>query len=804
MAVDLATLALKVESLEVDAAAKKLDNLTAAGGRTEKSAGGMKTAFAALSATLATLAFVDQIKESALLAARYETMGAAMVTVGNNAGYTGSQMAEYEQKLRATGIAMIESRETLTKMAASHIDLANATDLARIAQDAAVVGNINSSEAFDRMVNGIRSAEVEILRGIGLNVNFEASYAKLAAQLGKNVKDLTEAEKLQARINVTMAAGAGIAGTYEAAMGTAGKMINSMKRYSDDLKVSLGAAFGPAVTLMVDQMTGALKDANAEVKDGQSTIDAWGLKFRTAVISIEAELIRLSMLIDKVGGTMTAVLTGAGELIDVASNIKGAVSDMYSGVDSGWSESELTKLGKQWNKVYEDRYNAGDKSLQALADLELKLTNEVKTGSSAQEQARITAGAGARTLAEEEEKRAAALKRAEEEAKKSRTASEAAAKASAREYQSILDRLEPLRVAQEEYNKGLAALNQMDPTHQTERYGNALANLKQEMTDAIEQTNALKKAQEDAARASKGSDLTVQGLQLQTAVAGGQITASDALPFEIDLLQQRLGLEQGYLSELQKSTPEEVTAWNSQREAVESLNTQLAEKERQLRLRDGIEGAKQGLIDFAEAAKDAGGQMQSAMQDAFSGMTDALVKFVTTGKLDFTDMVDSFISDIARLAIQQSITGPIASALSGSLGDMFGGLFASAHGNVFASPGLSAYSNSIVSSPTVFPFASGIGLMGEAGPEAIIPLTRTSSGDLGVKSSGGGNVTINVIESSTKGGTQTQRTENGANVIDVFVDRIKNAVASDISSGSGVVPNALQSTYGLNRSFGGN
>ena len=460
MSVDLATLALKVEALEVDAAIRKLDNLTAAGGRTEKAAGGMSTAFRAMGAALATVQLANMVKESALMAARYETMGAAMVTVGNNAGYTGSQMAEYEKRLRSTGIAMIESRETLTKMAASHIDLAKATDLARIAQDAAVVGNINSSEAFDRMINGIRSAEVEVLRGIGLNVNFEQSYAKLAAQLGKNAKDLTETEKGQARVNSVLAAGTGIAGTYEAAMGTAGKMLNSMQRYADDLKVSLGAAFGPAVTLLVDQMTGALKDANAEVRDGQSTIDAWGVKFRSAIISIEAELIRLSMLIDKVGGTMTAVLTGAGELIDVAMNIKGAVSDMYTGVDTGWVESELTKVGKQWNKVYEDRYKAGDKSLQALADLELKLTNEVKGGTSAQEEARIAAGKNGRTLVQNEEARAAALKKAEGEAKKARSAAEAAAKASAKEYQAILDSLEPARVEQERYNDALAVLFQ--------------------------------------------------------------------------------------------------------------------------------------------------------------------------------------------------------------------------------------------------------------------------------------------------------------------------------------------------------
>jgi lambda family phage tail tape measure protein len=74
-----------------------------------------------------------------------------------------------------------------------------------------------------------------------------------------------------------------------------------------------------------------------------------------------------------------------------------------------------------------------------------------------------------------------------------------------------------------------------------------------------------------------------------------------------------------------------------------------------------------------------------------------------------------------------------------------------ADGGVVSGKGISAYSGSVVSSPTVFPFANGTGLMGEAGPEAILPLKRTPSGSLGVQTSGNkssgdtiNNVTINV------------------------------------------------------------
>ena len=63
----------------------------------------------------------------------------------------------------------------------------------------------------------------------------------------------------------------------------------------------------------------------------------------------------------------------------------------------------------------------------------------------------------------------------------------------------------------------------------------------------------------------------------------------------------------------------------------------------------------------------------------------------------------------------------------------YGNLTLNAKGGAYASEGLSAYSNSIVDTPTYFAFAKGAGLMGEAGPEAIMPLTRSPDGSLGVR-----------------------------------------------------------------------
>jgi phage-related minor tail protein len=66
-----------------------------------------------------------------------------------------------------------------------------------------------------------------------------------------------------------------------------------------------------------------------------------------------------------------------------------------------------------------------------------------------------------------------------------------------------------------------------------------------------------------------------------------------------------------------------------------------------------------------------------------------------------------------------------------------------------------------VNQPTPFLFAKGAGLMGEAGPEAIMPLTRTAGGQLGVKAiagGGGGAITVNQYITVNADGTSSNET----------------------------------------------
>jgi len=155
------------------------------------------------------------------------------------------------------------------------------------------------------------------------------------------------------------------------------------------------------------------------------------------------------------------------------------------------------------------------------------------------------------------------------------------------------------------------------------------------------------------------------------------------------------------------------------------------------------EGAKSYLTSIKEVSK----QIQDATVNAFKGMEDALVNFVMTGKMNFADFTRSVLADITRIIIRQSIMTPILGAFGITLNEK---------GNVY-DQGLKKFAKGgIVTQPTLFTYGYGgtgnFGLMGEAGsPEAILPLKRGRSGNLGVEATGGAgtNIVVNVDASGS-------------------------------------------------------
>lgn len=140
---------------------------------------------------------------------------------------------------------------------------------------------------------------------------------------------------------------------------------------------------------------------------------------------------------------------------------------------------------------------------------------------------------------------------------------------------------------------------------------------------------------------------------------------------------------------------------------------------------DWAAGMKTAWGDYRDAALDANAQIQSVTSATLNGFSSTLSSVLVDGQANFKDFTKSILKMLAEIAIKMSI-------VKGFEAFGFGGVTANAKGGVYNSPGLSAYSGQIVSQPTLFPFARGAGLMGEAGPEAILPLRRGIDGKLGV------------------------------------------------------------------------
>jgi tape measure domain-containing protein len=209
---------------------------------------------------------------------------------------------------------------------------------------------------------------------------------------------------------------------------------------------------------------------------------------------------------------------------------------------------------------------------------------------------------------------------------------------------------------------------------------------------------------------------------------------------------------------------------------VDALSEQLRKALEQAAI-DAKDFGKQFGKAFQDGIKSMGnlaGNLGSSFASAFEGMADQLTDFVTTGKASFGDFARSVLKDLSNIFIKFALFQTLKAIVPG--GSAFGKFLGFSHGAAFAQNGIKPFARGgVVYDPTMFKFAQGgamrTGLMGEAGPEAIMPLRRGRDGNLGVMSSGGGttNVVVNVDASgSSVEGDQAQAKALG-NVISAAV-----------------------------------
>lgn len=208
------------------------------------------------------------------------------------------------------------------------------------------------------------------------------------------------------------------------------------------------------------------------------------------------------------------------------------------------------------------------------------------------------------------------------------------------------------------------------------------------------------------------------------------------------------------------------------------------------------------------------------VQKGFDSLTDAIVQFARTGEFSWKEMLKNMAADMLRFELQmhqRQLMGAFRNFLlvgssSGNLNPQFyqdfslanpgygakGAYFDGMSSNwsndalKFAKGGM--FTNSIVDQPTTFKFAKGVGVMGEAGPEAIMPLKRDSSGNLGVRAQGGNTQVVVNNYSSEKAEARETVDSRGNRKIEVVVG---DMVAGEVSRGGSSSNKAMKNTFGL-------
>ena len=227
----------------------------------------------------------------------------------------------------------------------------------------------------------------------------------------------------------------------------------------------------------------------------------------------------------------------------------------------------------------------------------------------------------------------------------------------------------------------------------------------------------------------------------------------------------------------------------------EKISLVKEQMENQIRLqRDWRMGLQRSYNEIVANSFNYAKFASSQMDSVVGHMTSAFENLALTGKFRFREMTVSILQDLSKIYMRMAVmklVNYVGSYIFGgsgvsTAGGSVGGLFATAaHGRVFNSSGLVAFARGgVVSSPTYFGFNGGRGLMGEQGSEAVMPLTRTANGNLGVQVQGmGGGTVVNapVSVSVTVNSDGSKESSVNANEAKQLGEAIRNTVVEQVT-----------------------
>ncbi|HGN9430974.1 TPA: phage tail tape measure protein [Citrobacter freundii] len=188
---------------------------------------------------------------------------------------------------------------------------------------------------------------------------------------------------------------------------------------------------------------------------------------------------------------------------------------------------------------------------------------------------------------------------------------------------------------------------------------------------------------------------------------------------------------------------------------------------------DWMTGLSEGYANWVDEATDYSSMAADGMKQAMGGAVTTITDMLNGNVDSWKDWGVSVLKIIQNVLVNMAVANGVSSigslfsfgassAATASSGTAIQNAAANftfnAKGNVYDSPSLSAYSNGVFQTPQLFAFAKGAGVFAEAGPEAIMPLTRAADGSLGVRAVGtpqvsGGMPSVNFGDINIQGGS---------------------------------------------------
>jgi lambda family phage tail tape measure protein len=768
--------------------------------------------------------------------------------------------------LSGLGVASDKALELAQQTVQLGTDLASFTNYA------------GGAEGATQALTSALLGETEAAKSLGV-VLTDDQMEKYASSVGKSWKNLNLAEKAQLRLNAAIAQSPNAVGDFARSMNSYANQVRIADAISRDFTTTVGEGLLQAHTSTliaingnrgaIEQLStvisGFLASESDDLISFMDDVSDSGEKSSTEISILASSFIQASggakalwngiqIAVDGIIALVDTVIVGKEQINLFGEALYRVMTFDFEGASS--SLNKAGEIGKNWSKNIRESFSIDWNDMTKGLDMVSRpdaffkeYTKRVeKLRKDAAESARKTArssggGTGTNTTSTDSEKskiesakRALEGVRAEIEkmrgsgndfgidlvrklddiAKNAKTAglsmsemnalqNEYAQAATAQHYQKIADAIRDVDIQIANLNGDTAKARILEVNKQVEELTRRLTELG-EAPDRV-----TKKAQELRA-----------ALNLQSQIKDAQAAAD--FYRELAQLSGNYGRSQEYVDQLLSLQADNLirNVGITRELADEWLRLQKIQNSR-----EAWAGAYRATQEYFSEATNLAQGFENLTSNAFSSMEDGIVRFTMTAKLSVKDMVNSIASDLMRITVRSSLTGPLAGALGGLFNFGGGTTTTSVMGNSISSGWASSFmgglnffatggvaspswglpsSGGLLTRPTYFhdgmnrAYAhGGLSVAGEAGPEVFMPAVPMSDGKYGVRVQGMGSSSpvVNVTVINNAGAqveTNQRQNEDGSLDVEIMIDQM---VTRSMVKRSGGASNVLRKGYGI-------